>query len=179
MASAETVPPPVIPRRPVVEDAGRGDVPWLGICSWLLLCGALFASLIGWPTQPSLDRVLQLASSMFWNAGPAAGPGQDDPTPVQSAALPHDRESWTTLPETGGDPQMLPATELAPPIVGSSRAVERIPGGPPLPQFKPIVDGVAAKFSNAFFEIGERMQQEGDTDAAIEMRRQGSKLSEL
>jgi hypothetical protein len=92
---------------------------------------------------------------------------------VQSAGLPQDAQTWTALPDTAGDPQTLPPVEPAPPI-GST--VERIPGGPPLPQFKPIVDGVAAKFSNAFFEMGERLQQEGDTDAAIHMRQQGSKL---
>jgi hypothetical protein len=170
--------PPVMPRRPVVEDSGRGDIPWLGIGSWLLLCGALFASLIGWPSQTSLDRVSQLWSDSVWSTEPAAGPGQQAPNPVQSAALPQDPQAWTALPDTAGDPQTLPPTELAPPIgsAGSDGTVERIPGGPPLPQFKPIVDGVAAKFSNAFFEMGERLQQEGDTDAAIHMRRQGSKL---
>ncbi len=170
--------PPVMPRRPVVEDAGRGDIPWLGIGSWLLLCGALFASLIGWPSQTSLDRVSQLWSESVWSTEPAAGPGQQEPTPVQSAALPQDPQTWTALPDTNGDPQTLPPTELAPPIGpgGLDGTVERIPGGPPLPQFKPIVDGVAAKFSNAFFEMGERLQQEGDTDAAIHMRQQGSKL---
>lgn len=164
---------PVMPRRPVALDAGRGDIPWLGIGSWLLLCGALFTSLIGWPSQTSLDRVSQLWSDSVWSTEPGAGPGQQEPAPVQSAGLPQDAQAWTTLPDTAGDPQTLPPIEAAPPI-GST--VERIPGGPPLPQFKPIVDGVAAKFSNAFYEMGERLQQEGDTDAAIHMRQQGSKL---
>ena len=173
-AYSQIKPPPVIPRRPIVEETGRGDVPWLGICSWLLLCGALFASLIGWPGQTSLDRVSQLWSDSLSSTRQAVGLGQQEATPMQSAALPHDPQSWTALPDTGGDLQALPPTELAPPIAPST--VERIPGGPPLPQFKPIVDGVAAKFSNAFFEIGERLQEGGNTDAAIHMREQGSKL---
>lgn len=176
-------PPPVIPRRPVAEETGRGDIPWLGICSWLLLCGALFASLVGWPGQSSLsgvtagvtDSVERLWARTIWGTDDTETPGPDA---VQSAALPDGAQGWTALPRTSADPQTLPPTELAPPIAPTTtgRTVERIPGGPPLPQFKPIVDGVAAKFSNAFFEMGDRLQQEGNTDAAVHMRRQGSKL---
>jgi hypothetical protein len=46
-----------------------------------------------------------------------------------------------------------------------------------LPQFKPSLDRVAAKFSSAFVEIGDRLQQQGDFDAALHMRRQGSNLN--
>jgi hypothetical protein len=163
-AYAQITPPPVIPRRPVLEDSGRSDVPWLGIGSWLLLCGALFASLVGWPSQTSLDRVSQLWSDSVPTTETAAG--------LQD--LPHGSQTWTALPDTGGDPKSLPPTELAPPI--APRTLERIPGGPPLPQFKPIVDGVAAKYTNASTETAERLQPVGETDAAHEMRRQGNQL---
>ncbi|MEM7025808.1 MAG: hypothetical protein AAF637_24985, partial [Pseudomonadota bacterium] len=162
----------VMPRRAVAEDGGRADVPWLGICSWLLLCCALFASLIGWPSQASLDRVSRLWAEGVWTSAPAVGLAEtQDPASLQSAAVPEEERHWTPLSESAGDPQALPPTDLAPPIAPPTEwTVQRIPGGPPLPQFKPIVDGVAAQFSNAFFEIGDRLQQEGDNDAAVHMR---------
>ena len=65
MPDADVAGATVIPRRPVIEGAARSraDVPWLGIGSWLLLCGALFASLVGWPDQTALDRVTSIWSS--------------------------------------------------------------------------------------------------------------------
>jgi len=175
---------PVIPRRAGVDDGNGSRVPWLGLSSWLLLCAALFASLI-WPSQASFDRMAQLASfdrvSELWTRGFAdvdvmTQPEPEDPAPVQSAALPPSEPAWSTLPEADAVPEVLPPTELAPPIGSAAeRTIKRLPGGPPLPQFKPI-DGVAAKFSNAFFEIGERLQKEGDADAASYMRRQGNNL---
>ena len=169
---------PVIPRRPVIEGAGRSraDVPWLGIGSWLLLCGALFASLVGWPDQIALDRVTSLWSSEAPDATLGRTPPQGEPTPAHGAPLPADKQDWSAMTPGHTDQQeALPPTELAPPI--RSEAPAEPAEGPPLPRFKPSVDRVAAKFSNAFFEFGERLQQEGNFDAAIHMRRQGTNLS--
>ena len=169
---------PVIPRRPVIEGAGRSraDVPWLGIGSWLLLCGALFASLVGWPDQIALDRVTSLWSSEAPSATLGRTPPQGEPTPGQGAPLPADKQDWSAMTPGHTDQQeALPPTELAPPI--RSEAPAEPAEGPPLPRFKPSVDRVAAKFSNAFFEFGERLQQEGNFDAAIHMRRQGTNLN--
>jgi hypothetical protein len=167
----------VVPRRPVVEGAGRSraDVPWLGIGSWLLLCGALFASLVGWPDQTALDRVTSIWSSEVPSAT-LGTPPQGEPTPAQGAPLPADKQDWSAMTPGHTDQQeALPPTELAPPI--RSEAPAEPAEGPPLPRFKPSVDRVAAKFSNAFFEFGERLQQEGNFDAAIHMRRQGTNLN--
>ncbi|MGH6916912.1 MAG: hypothetical protein ACREJ0_04320 [Geminicoccaceae bacterium] len=165
-------------RRPVIEDAGRSraDVPWLGIGSWLLLCGALFASLVGWPDQTALDR---MTSMWPGEATLARRSGQEEPTPTQAAPLPVRQQDWSAMTPGPADQQKaLPPTELAPPIRSDapSDTAEPSADGPPLPRFKPSVDGVAAKFSNAFFEFGDRLQQEGDLDAAVHMRRQGSSL---
>ena len=75
--------------------------------------------------------------------------------------------------------EALPPVELAPPIQPAPPAGPAGPASadPPLPRFKPSVDRVAAKFSNAFFEFGDRLQREGDFDAALHMRRQGSSLN--
>jgi hypothetical protein len=174
-ASAE---PTVIPRRPVVEDTGRSraDVPWLGIGSWLLLCGALFTSLVGWPDQTALDRV-----SSIWplsNTSLTRGPAQQEPTPAPATPAPG--QDWSAMtPGPADEPEALPPTELAPPIRSEPPAdtAEPAAGGPPLPRFKPNVDRVAAQFSNAFFEFGDQLQQQGDFDAAVHMRRQGTNLS--
>jgi hypothetical protein len=168
----------VVPRRPVIEGAGRSraDVPWLGIGSWLLLCGALFASLVGWPDQIALDRVTSLWSSEAPSVTLGRTPPQGEPTPAQGAPLPADKQDWSAMTPGHTDQQeALPPTELAPPI--RSEAPAEPAEGPPLPRFKPSVDRVAAKFSNAFFEFGERLQQEGNFDAAIHMRRQGTNLN--
>jgi hypothetical protein len=172
----------VIPRRPVIEDAGRSraDVPWLGIGSWLLLCGALFASLVGWPDQTALDRVTSIWSSADPSATLARSPAQEEPTPAQGAPLPADQQDWSGMtPGPAHQQEALPPTELAPPIRSEGPADTAAPpaAGPPLPRFKPGVDGVAAKFSNAFLEFGDRLQQQGDFDAAVHMRRQGSNLN--
>jgi hypothetical protein len=165
-------------RRPVIEDArrSRADVPWLGIGSWLLLCGALFASLVGWPDQTALDRVTSM-----WRGEVTLSrtPGQEEPTPTQAAPLPAREQDWSAMtPGPAREQEALPPTELAPPIRTDppSDTVEPAADAPPLPRFKPSVDRVAAKFSNAFFEFGDRLQQEGDFDAAIHMRRQGTSL---
>jgi hypothetical protein len=172
----------VIPRRPVIEDAGRSraDVPWLGIASWLLLCGALFASLVGWPDQTALDRVTAIWSSGDPSATLARSPAQEEPTPAEGAPLPADQQDWSGMtPGPAQQQEALPPTELAPPIRSEVPADTAEPpaAGPPLPRFKPGVDGVAAKFSNAFLEFGDRLQQQGDFDAAVHMRRQGSNLN--
>jgi hypothetical protein len=173
--------PAMIPRRPVIEGAGRSraDVPWLGIGSWLLLCGALFASLVGWPDQTALDRVTSIWSSEVPSATLGDTSSQGEPTPAQGAPLPADKQDWSAMTPDHTDPQeALPPTELAPPIRSEAPADTGEPAeAPPLPRFKPSVDRVAAKFSNAFFEFGERLQQQGDFDAAVHMRRQGTNLN--
>ena len=75
--------------------------------------------------------------------------------------------------------EALPPTELAPPIRSEPPADTAEPVGqrPPLPRFKPDVDRVAAQFSNAFFEFGDQLQQQGNLDAAVHMRRQGTNLN--
>jgi hypothetical protein len=171
----------MVPRRPVIEGTGRSraDVPWLGIGSWLLLCGALFASLVGWPDQTALDRVTSIWSSADPSATLARSPAQEEPTPAQGAPLPADQHNWSGMtPGPAHQQEALPPTELAPPIRSEGPADTAAPpaAGPPLPRFKPGVDGVAAKFSNAFLEFGDRLQQQGDFDAAVHMRRQGSNL---
>jgi hypothetical protein len=171
----------MVPRRPVIEGTGRSraDVPWLGIGSWLLLCGALFASLVGWPDQTALDRVTSLWSSEPPSASVARTPAQGEPTPSQGAPLPGDQQDWSAMTRDPADqPAPLPPTELAPPIQSEAPAgtAEPATSDPPLPRFKPSVDRVAAKFSNAFFEFGDRLQQRGDFDAAVHMRRQGTNL---
>ncbi len=164
-------------RRPVIEGAGRSrsDVPWLGIGSWLLLCAALFASLLGWPGQTALDRIAgiwpgDLSSTVLGGRTGREEPTQPTPTPAQNQPA--------TAPDRAANAQPLPPVEQAPPIRSdaASDTVKRAPGGPPVPQFKPSVDRVAAEFSNAFFEMGQRLQQEGDLAAAGHMRRQGVKL---
>jgi hypothetical protein len=190
-ADATTVPPipdagsaaaTMIPRRPVIEDAGRSraDVPWLGIASWLLLCGALFASLV-WPGQGMLDRIAGYwPSELMPSAILARISPQDEPAPAQVApsAAP-EQQSAPTPPSAVHEPMALPPVELAPPIQPDPPSDTAGPGvgGPPLPRFKPSVDRVAAKFSNAFFEIGDRLQQQGEFEAAVHMRRQGTNLS--
>jgi hypothetical protein len=171
----------VIPRRPVIENAGRTrtDVPWLGIGSWLLLCGALFASLVGWPDQTALDRVTSLWSSEAPSTTVTRTPLQGEPTPAQGAPLPADQQDWSAMtPGPAREQEALPPTDVAPPIGSETPAATAEPGAasPPLPRFKPSVDRVAAKFSNAFLEFGDRLQQRGDFDAAVHMRRQGTNL---
>jgi hypothetical protein len=169
----------VVPRRPVAEDArrSRADIPWLGIGSWLLLCGALFTSLIGWPDQTALDRVTSI-----WSSDPPSTlsntPSQEEPTPMQGAPLPADQQDWSAMtPGEAGRQETLPPTELAPPIRSEAPAGTTEPAdNPPVPRFKPSVDRVAAKFSNAFLEFGDRLQQEGHFEAAVHMRRQGNNL---
>jgi hypothetical protein len=171
----------VVPRRPAVEDAGRSrtDVPWLGIGSWLLLCGALFASLVGWPDQTALDRVTSIWSGEVPGATLARTPAQGEPAPPQGAPLTTDQQDWSAMtPGPAGQQEALPPTELAPPIRSDAPAetAEPTDGGPPLPRFKPSVDRIAAKFSNAFFEFGDSLQKQGDFEAAVHMRRQGINL---
>jgi hypothetical protein len=171
-----------IPRRPVIEGTGRSraDVPWLGIGSWLLLCGALFASLVGWPDQTALDRVTSLWSSAPPAASVSRTPVQGEPTPAHGAPLPADQQDWSAMtPGPAQQQEALPPVELAPPIQPAPPAGTAGPASadPPLPRFKPSVDRVAAKFSNAFFEFGDRLQREGDFDAALHMRRQGTSLN--
>jgi hypothetical protein len=188
-ADAATVPPmpdagsaatTVIPRRPVIEDAGRSraDVPWLGIASWLLLCGALFASLV-WPG--TLDRIAGYwPSELTPSAILARWSPQGEPTPEQAAPSPApEQQSSPTPPSAVQEPMALPPVELAPPIQSDAPSDTAGPGvgGPPLPRFKPSVDRVAAKFSNAFFEIGDHLQQQGEFEAAVHMRRQGTNLN--
>jgi hypothetical protein len=170
----------VIPRRPVIEDTGRSraDVPWLGIASWLLLCGALFTSLVGWPNQTALDRV-----SSIWPDGLAIttltrGPAPQEPTPAPDTPAPG--QDWSAMtPSPANQREALPPTELAPPIRSEAPADTAEPAAqrPPLPRFKPNVDRVAAQFSNAFFEFGDQLQQQGNLDAAVHMRRQGTNLN--
>ena len=169
-------------RRPVIEGSGRSraDVPWLGIGSWLLLCGALFASLVGWPDQTALDRVTSLWSSAPPGASVSRTPVQGEPTPAHGAPLPADQQDWSAMtPGPAQQQEALPPVELAPPIQPAPPAGTAGPASadPPLPRFKPSVDRVAAKFSNAFFEFGDRLQREGDFDAALHMRRQGTSLN--
>jgi hypothetical protein len=170
-----------MPRRPVIDDAGRSRsiVPWLGIASWLLLCGALFASLVGWPSQTALDRVTGIWTHDAPESTWASRPAPNEPTSPDASSTPAREQDWSDMTrDAPQDQEALPPTELAPPIrsAPSSDTVERTPGGPPLPRFKPRVDRVAAKFSNAFFEIGNRLQQQGDLDGAVHMRRQGTNL---
>ena len=170
----------VIPRRPVVEGTGRSrrDIPWLGIASWLLLCGALFTSLIGWPDQTVLDRVTSIWSDGVPSLTLGRPASQGEPAPPEGAPLPADQQDWSAMtPSQAGRPEALPPTELAPPIRSEAPADTTEPAdGPPLPRFKPSVDRVAAKFSNAFLEFGDRLQQEGHFEAAVHMRRQGNNL---
>jgi hypothetical protein len=174
MADVDAAGATVPPRRPVIQDAGRSraDVPWLGIGSWLLLCAALFASLVGWPDQTALDRVTALWSNVIPSETLTRGPAQGE-----SASLPADKQPAVT-PSPGHEQGALPPTELAPPIRSEAPGGTADPaaGSPPLPRFKPSLDRVAAKFSNAFLEFGEQLQQQGDFDAAVHMRRQGSNL---
>jgi hypothetical protein len=181
MPHAGSVAATTVPRRPVVEDRSRvrGDVPWLGIGSWLLLCGALFASLVGWPGQTAVDRL----TSAWSNGGLAAilgrAPAEVEPTPAPATPGPARDQDWSAMsPGTQPKPEALPPLEVAPPIPteGAGDTAAPADAGPPLPRFKPRVDRVAAEFSSAFFEIGERLQREGDFDAALHMRRQGSNL---
>ena len=169
----------VIPRRPIVEGTGRSraDIPWLGIGSWLLLCGALFVSLVGWPDQAALDRVTSIWSSDAPSTSSHTS-SQGEPAPARDAPLPADQQDWSAMtPGHAGRPETLPPTELAPPIRSEAPADTPAPAdGPPLPRFKPSVDRVAAKFSNAFLEFGDRLQQEGHFEAAVHMRRQGNNL---
>jgi hypothetical protein len=173
--------PTVIPRRPVIEEGGRAraDVPWLGIGSWLLLCGALFASLV-WPDQmgvnrlaekiPYLDRVVAM-----WSGDEPTPTAQGEAMPAQDA--PADEQGWSAVtPGPADEPEALPPTELAPPIRSEAPADGTTGDGPPLPRFKPKFDEIAATFSNAFYEIGDRLQREGEFEAAVHMRRQGSNL---
>jgi hypothetical protein len=162
-------------RRPVLEGSARTRIPWLGIGSWVLLCAALFASLLGWPGQTAVDRITGIWPGDVPSTVLAGRTGRTEPAP--EPATPTQNRS-VTAPDVGADQPALPPIELAPPIRSdeATGTAERAPGGPPLPHFKPNVDRVAAEFSNAFFEMGERLQQEGDFDAAIHMRRQGINL---
>ena len=167
--------------QPVIDDTGRtrADIPWLGIGSWLLLCGALFASLVGWPDKTALDRVTSLwPSELIPSTTSTHTPAAEIPGSPETAPSAGDEDWAPMLPDAAHAPDALPPTELAPPI--RSEAPAGMPGGPdrapPLPRFKPSVDRVAAKFSNAFFEIGDRLQRQGDFDAAVHMRRQGANL---
>jgi hypothetical protein len=177
----------VIPRRPVIEEGGRSRaaVPWLGITSWLLLCGALFASLVGWPDQGVLDRVMAIWSGESPSATIARTPGQGDSlpapqgeAPIQGMPVPLPADGHNGSAPSFAQPQeALPPVELAPPISEAPAGTAgQGPSGPPLPRFKPSVDRVAAKFSNAFFEFGEQLRQQGAFEAAVHMRRQGSNL---
>jgi hypothetical protein len=182
MADTDIAGVTVIPRRPVIEDAGRSraDVPWLGIGSWLLLCGALFASLVGWPDQTALDRVTSIWPGGITSTTLTREPAQQEATPAQAAPAPASEQDWSAMtPGPANERSVLPPTELAPPIQSDAPADTAGPatGYPPLPRFKPSVDRVAAHFSNAFFEFGDRLQQQGDFDAAVHMRRQGTNLN--
>ena len=171
----------MVPRRPVAEDGPRirGDVPWLGIGSWLLLCGALFASLVGWPDQTAVDRLTSIWSNGGIGAILGRTPAEVAPGPGQSTPLPAPGQDWSAMtPGSGPKPAAQPPIEAAPPVPAETSGDTAAPAdaGPPLPRFKPRVDRVAAEFSSAFFEIGERLQRDGDFDAALHMRRQGSNL---
>jgi hypothetical protein len=172
----------VIPRRPVIEDTGRSraDVPWLGIASWLLLCGALFTSLVGWPDQIALDRVSSIWPDSLTITTLTRGPAQEEPTPAPATPGPAQGQDWSAMtPRPAHQQEALPPTELAPPIRSEPPADTAEPAGqrPPLPRFKPDVDRVAVQFSNAFFEFGDQLQQQGNLDAAVHMRRQGTNLN--
>jgi hypothetical protein len=172
----------VIPRRPVIEDAGRSraDVPWLGIGSWLLLCGALFTSLVGWPDQIALDRVSAIWPDSLTITTLTRGPAKEEPKPAPATPDPAQGRDWSAMtPRPAMQQEALPPTELAPPIRSEPPADMSEPAGqrPPLPRFKPDVDRVAAQFSNAFFEFGDQLQQQGNLDGAVHMRRQGTNLN--
>jgi hypothetical protein len=166
----------------------RADIPWLGIGSWVLFCAALFVSLLGWPDQTALDRVagltLDRVTEIWSGGGPAGGIDRSsgiattqEPMPTEDASVPAREQDWSSMtPPAAQQPPAAP--DLGPAANGTADApATRAPGGPPLPQFKPSLDRVAAKFSSAFFEIGDRLQQQGDFDAALHMRRQGSNLN--
>lgn len=177
LASAKSEAAMSAQRRPVIEGAGRArsDIPWLGIGSWVLLCAALFASLLGWPGQTALDRIAGIWPSALSSTVLSGRTERAEPSgPTQASK----QNSSATAPNGAADLQPLPPIEQAPPIRSDAPTgtVERTPGSPPLPRFKPSVDRVAAEFSNAFFEMGERLQQEGDLAAAVHMRRQGVNL---
>jgi hypothetical protein len=174
----------VIPRRPVIEDTGRSraDVPWLGIASWLLLCGALFTSLVGWPDQTALDRVSSIWPDGLTITTLTRGPAEQEQEPVPPPATPDPAQGqdWSAMtPGPANQREALPPTELAPPIRSDAPPDTAEPAAqrPPLPRFKPNVDRVAAQFSNAFFEFGDQLQQQGNLDAAVHMRRQGTNLN--
>jgi hypothetical protein len=165
-------------RRPVLEEGrARGDVPWLGIGSWLLLCGALFASLVGWPGQSAVDRLTSI-----WSTGSLDGILSRTSTEAEPTSKPSSpaagEQDWSAMtPGQAAKPEEQPATQALPPLEPVTSGGTAAPAdGPPLPRFKPRVDRVAAEFSSAFFEIGDRLQRQGDFDAALHMRRQGSNL---
>lgn len=184
-----------MPRRPVQDRfdgsapaRARGDIPWLGIGSWVLFCAALFVSLLGWPDQIALDRVagitLDRVTAIWSDYAPATGDANQqggiattqEPMPAEGAPAPAREQDWSSMTPPAGQPPSA-APEPGPAADDNANGVAtRMPGGPPLPQFKPSLDRVAAKFSSAFFEIGDRLQQQGDFDAALHMRRQGSNL---
>jgi hypothetical protein len=179
-----------MPRRPVqdrfdgADPARARDIPWLGIGSWVLFCAALFVSLLGWPDQTALDRVtgltLDRVTEIWSGHGPAGGADRSggiattqEPMPTEDLSIPAREQDWSSMtPPAAQQPSVAPD-----PGPAANGAATRMPGGPPLPQFKPSLDRVAAKFSSAFFEIGDRLQQQGDFDAALHMRRQGSNLN--
>ena len=107
------------------------------------------------------------------------GPAQQEPTPAPATPDPAQGHDWSAMtPRPANQREALPPTELAPPIRSEAPADTAEPAGqrPPLPRFKPSVDHVAAQFSNAFFEVGDQLQQQGNLDAAVHMRRQGTNL---
>ena len=96
-----------MPRRPVQDRfdgaapaRARGDIPWLGIGSWVLFCAALFVSLLGWPDQIALDRVagltLDRVTAIWSGHAPSTGDADQqggiattqEPMPAEGAPAP-------------------------------------------------------------------------------------------
>ena len=115
----------------------------------------------------------------IWSTGSLDGilartPEQAEPTQTPPAGA----QDWSAMtPGQAEKLEALPPTQALPPVPSEPAGETAAPAdGPPVPRFKPRVDRVAAEFSSAFFEMGDRLQRQGDFAAALHMRRQGSNL---
>lgn len=141
--------PSALANPPVCQSIGARDgtnplILWLGIGSWTLLCAALFASLLSWHDREVLERDGTL-SNRIQNPGTVSNAvraaDHDQWTPIPHDLLPqggHKRNSearphldTSPVPQRAAKPRLEEAHPLA------NGVDVRVPGGLPLPRFKP------------------------------------------
>jgi hypothetical protein len=114
---------------------------WLGIGSWALLCAVLFVSLLSWQEREVLEGDFGTTSDQIQNPATvtqALRAERDQPTPMLQESLPKDRREVNS--ESRPDLDTSSARQRVTEPRNEASVDARVPGGPPLPRFRPAMD---------------------------------------